>query len=82
MTLVEVLATELTRARERTLALVDFDDAELGHVGSSPARSTPLVASLPIQPGSAIALPCGDDGEGNLTGFKTEPATRKQRKVR
>lgn len=60
----------------------DFDDAELGHVGSSPARSTPLVASLPIQPGSAIALPCGDDGEGNLTGFKTEPATRKQRKIR
>lgn len=29
MTSPEVLATELTRARERTLALVDFDDAEL-----------------------------------------------------
>ncbi|MGB5112155.1 MAG: ergothioneine biosynthesis protein EgtB [Mycobacterium sp.] len=29
MTSPEVLVTELTRARERTLALVDFDDAEL-----------------------------------------------------
>lgn len=29
MTSPEALATELTRARERTLALVDFDDAEL-----------------------------------------------------
>lgn len=29
MTLAQALATNLTRARERTLALVDFDDAEL-----------------------------------------------------
>jgi iron(II)-dependent oxidoreductase len=40
----EVLATELTRARERTLALVDFDDAEL-HRQYDPLMS-PLVWDL------------------------------------
>lgn len=44
MTSVEVLATELTRARERTLALVDFDDAEL-HRQYDPLMS-PLVWDL------------------------------------
>ena len=40
----EALATELTRARERTLALVDFDDAEL-HRQYDPLMS-PLVWDL------------------------------------
>lgn len=44
MTSPEVLATELTRARERTLALVDFDDAEL-HRQYDPLMS-PLVWDL------------------------------------
>ena len=44
MTSAEALATELTRARERTLALVDFDDAEL-HRQYDPLMS-PLVWDL------------------------------------
>lgn len=44
MTSPEALATELTRARERTLALVDFDDAEL-HRQYDPLMS-PLVWDL------------------------------------
>ena len=44
MTSTEALATELTRARERTLALVDFDDAEL-HRQYDPLMS-PLVWDL------------------------------------
>lgn len=44
MTSPQALATELTRARERTLALVDFDDAEL-HRQYDPLMS-PLVWDL------------------------------------
>lgn len=44
MTSPQVLATELTRARERTLALVDFDDGEL-HRQYDPLMS-PLVWDL------------------------------------
>jgi gamma-glutamyl hercynylcysteine S-oxide synthase len=44
VTSAEALATELTRARERTLALVDFDDAEL-HRQYDPLMS-PLVWDL------------------------------------
>ncbi len=44
MTSPQVLATELTRARERTLSLVDFDDAEL-HRQYDPLMS-PLVWDL------------------------------------
>lgn len=44
MTSAQALATEMTRARERTLALVDFDDAEL-HRQYDPLMS-PLVWDL------------------------------------
>ncbi|MBX8688141.1 ergothioneine biosynthesis protein EgtB, partial [Mycobacterium sp. 20091114027_K0903767] len=44
MTTRETLAQQLTRARERTLRLVDFDDAEL-HRQYSPLMS-PLVWDL------------------------------------